>query len=131
MSYTITQNRKNTSFVLHVSGANTGNVIIAGNSIVSNVAMGNEILTGAYICQVFVGHDGGTADAGVQILRDNTLVASYDTAGYFDYSGAGMPLNVLPSGNLQIKFVGTSNAYCMIEMQKTGTLPSEYFGPQP
>lgn len=127
MSYTVTQNRKNTSLVIHVSGANTGNVIIAGNSSTSNVAMGNEVLTGAYICQVFVGHDGGSADAGVQILRDTNLVASYDTAGFFDYAGSGMPITVHQTGNLQINFVGTSNGYCMIEMQKVGSFTSEYF----
>lgn len=123
-------NRKNTSFVLHVSAANSGNVIVSGNSTTTNVAgtstciaQGNEVMTGAYITQAFWGCDGtGT----IQVLRGSTLVAVYDSTGQKDYAGCGMPLNINPTANLVVNFVGSSNAYCILELQKLGTT-SEYY----
>lgn len=129
MAVTIS-NRKNTSFVLHVSAANSGNVIVSGNSTTTNVAgtstciaQGNEVMTGAYITQAFWGCDGtGT----IQVLRGSTLVAVYDSTGQKDYAGCGMPLNINPTANLVVNFVGSSNAYCILELQKLGTT-SEYY----
>lgn len=122
--------RKNTSFVVHVSSANSGNIVLSGNSTTTNVAgtstcvaIDNEVLSGAYITQAFFGIDG---NGHIQILRGSTLVAAYDTSGQKDYAGCGMPLNINPTANLVINFVGTSNAYCMLELQKQGTFTSEY-----
>jgi hypothetical protein len=122
--------RKNTSFVVHVSAANSGNIVLSGNSTTTNVngtstcvAIGDEIFSGAYITQAFFGTDG---NGHIQVLRGSTLVATYDTSGQKDYAGCGMPLNINPTANLVINFVGTSNAYCMLELQKQGTFISEY-----
>lgn len=122
-------NRKNTSFVLHVSAANSGNVVVAGNSTTTNVAgtstciaTGDEVISGAYITQVVWGSDGAGS---IQVLRGSTLVAVYDSTGQKDYAGCGIPLNVNPTANLVVNFVGSSNAYCILELQKLGTT-SEY-----
>ena len=122
--------RKNTSFVLHISSANSGNIVLVGNSTTTNVngtstcvAISDEVLSGAYITQVFFGTDG---TGHIQVLRGSTLVATYDTSGQKDYAGSGMPLNINPTANLVVNFVGTSNAYCMLELQKQGTFISEY-----
>lgn len=122
--------RKNTSFVIHVSAANSGNIILSGNSTTTNVngtstcvAIGDEVLSGAYITQVFWGCDG---TGHIQVLRGSTLVGVYDSTGQKDYAGCGMPLNVNPTANLVVNFVGSSNGYCLIEMQKQGTFTSEY-----
>jgi hypothetical protein len=129
MAVTISS-RKNTSAVIHVSGANSGNIIVSGNSTTTNVngtstclAVDNEILSGAYITQIFWGNDGNSH---VQVLRGSTLVGVYDSSGYYDYAGTGMPLNVNQSANLVINFVGSSNAYALVEIQKVGTFTSEY-----
>lgn len=123
-------NRKNTSFVLHVSAANSGNVVVSGNSTTTNVAatstciaQGNEVMTGAYITQAFWGCDG---TGHIQVFRGSTLVAVYDSTGQKDYAGCGMPLNVNPAANLVVNFVGSSNAYCILELQKLGTT-SDYY----
>lgn len=126
MAVTITSNRKNISAVIHASAANSGNIIIAGNSSVSNVATSNEVLTGAYITQATWGCDGS---GHIQILRGATLVAVYDSTGQVDYAGFGIPLSVGKTANLTINFVGSSNAYCLLEIQKEGTFISEYFQP--
>ena len=116
MTVTVTSNKKNTSAVLHFNANAT--VIVAGNSSQSNVAMSDEVLTGATIVQSFWGVDG---TGSIQVKRDTTLIAVYDSTGFKDYAGCGMPLNVVPTGNINVTFVGTSNAYLMLEVQKQGT----------
>lgn len=125
MAYTITSNKKNTSLVIHISAANV-NLKVAGNNSVSNLAMSDEILNGAYITQAFWGNDGNSH---IQILRDTALVGVFDSSGYVDYAGAGMPMSVGQSANLIVNFVGSANAYCILELQKTGTFVSDYFKP--
>jgi hypothetical protein len=128
MAVTITSNKKGTSATIHVTNANT-TLNMVGNSTVSAIAIGNEVLTGAYITQIYFGHDGSAADGGVAIYRGANLVAAYDTSSYFDYAGAGMALTVDQTANLGIRFIGTNNAYCFLEVQKVGNLTanSEYF----
>jgi hypothetical protein len=131
MAVTITSNKKNTSAVIHVSVANT-TIKVSGNSITSNVdatstclAIGNEVLTGAYITQAYWGID---PNGYAVIKRGTTPVAVYDSTGYKDYAGCGMALTVGQTANLTVEFVGTANGYVLLEVQKAGTLPSEYVG---
>lgn len=131
MAVTITSNKKNTSAVIHVSVANT-TIKVSGNSITSNVdatatclAIGNEVLTGAYITQAYWGID---PNGYAVIKRGTTPVAIYDSTGYKDYAGCGMALTVGQTANLTVEFVGTANGYVLLEVQKAGTLPSEYAG---
>jgi hypothetical protein len=131
MAVTITSNKKNTSAVIHVSAANT-TIKVSGNSITTNVdatstclAIGNEVLSGVYITQAFFGID----PAGYAVIkRGTTPVAIYDSAGYVDYAGSGMALTVGQTANLTVEFVGTANGYVLLEVQKAGTLPTEYLG---
>ena len=123
MAVNVISNRKNTSVVLHVASANSGNVVIAGNSTVSNVAISNEILTGAYITQVVWGCDG---NGHIQVLRGANLVAVYDSTGQHEYAGTGMPINMYPAANLSINLVGSANSFIAIELQKVGNFTSEY-----
>jgi hypothetical protein len=129
MAVTITSNKKNTSATIHVSAANT-TIKVSGNSITTNVdasaiclALSNEVLTGAYITQVFFGIE----PAGYAVLKRGTsVVGVYDSTGYIDYAAAGMALTVNQTANLTVEFVGTANGYLLMEVQKVGTLPSEY-----
>jgi hypothetical protein len=132
MAVTITSNRKNTSFVLHVANANSGNIVVSGNSITTNVggtaacvAIGNEVLTGAYITQAIWGCD---QNSHIHVLRGANTVAVYDSSGQHEYAGCGMPITVNQSANLVINFVGGANNFIMLELQKVGNLPSEYLG---
>ena len=129
MAVTITSNKKNTAATIHVSAANT-TIVVSGNSVTTNVdststclALGNEVLSGAYIAQVFYGID----PAGYAVLKRGTAVVGvYDSTGYVDYAGCGMALTVGQAANLTVEFVGTANGYLLMEVQKVGTLPSEY-----
>jgi hypothetical protein len=131
MAVTITSNKKNTSATIHISAANS-TIVVAGNSVTTNVdatatclALGNEVLTGVYITQAFYGVD----PAGYAVIkRGTTPVAIYDSTGYKDYAGCGMALTVGQTANLTVEFVGTANGYVLLEVQKAGTLPTEYLG---
>lgn len=129
MAVSIISNKKNTAATIHVSAANT-TIVVSGNSTTTNVdstttclALGNEVLTGAYVAQVFFGID----PSGYAVLkRGSSVVAVYDSTGYVDYAGSGMALTVGQAANLTVEFVGTANGYLLMEVQKVGTLPSEY-----
>ncbi len=123
MAYTITSNRKNTSAVIHATGANVS-LVVAGNSSVSNVATGDEVLTGCYLTQAVWGCDG---TGHIQVKRGANLVAVFDSTGQIDWAGAGLALSVDKTANLQIQFVGSANSYIVLEVQKEGTFTSEYF----
>lgn len=132
MAVNITSNKKNTSAVIHVAAANT-TIKVSGNSTTTNVdatttclAISNEVLTGAYITQVFWGID----PAGYAVLkRGADVVAVYDSTGYVDYAGSGMALTVGQAANLTVEFISTANAYLLLEVQKVGTFTSEYNNP--
>lgn len=130
MATTITSNRKNTSLVIHVSSANSGNIVVAGNSSTTNVngtatcvAIGDEVLTGAYITQAVWGCDG---NGHIQVLRGANLVAVYDSTGQHEYAGCGMPLTVDAAANVVINLVGSANSFVTLELQKVGAFTSEY-----
>lgn len=129
MAVSIISNKKNTSATIHVSVANT-TIVVSGNSVTTNVdatstclAVGNEVLSGAYIAQVYWGVD----PSGYAVIkRGSTPVAVYDSTGYKDYAGCGMALTVGQSANLTVEFVNTANGYVLLEVQKVGTFISEY-----
>jgi len=126
MAFTVQQNRKNTSAVIHITGSNT--ITIAGNSTVSDVAIGNEVLTGCTITQVFCGSSSGNG-AYWTIKRGANTVAVLDSTGYYDYAGAGMALSVDSGGTLVANLINGNDGYLLIEVQKQGTLPSDYVNP--
>ena len=130
MAVSVISNKKNLSLVLHISSANSGNIVVSGNSTTSNiggtstcVALSDEVLTGAYITQVAWGSDGAGS---IQVLRGANLAAVYDSTGQHEYAGCGMPLNMWPAANLAVNFIGSSNAFVTIELQKIGNFTSEY-----
>lgn len=123
MAVNFISNRKNTAAVIHVSSANA-TLVVAGNSSVSNVAMSDEVLTGAYISQVAWGCD----PSGYIVVKRGSVVASvYDSTGQHEYAGCGMPITVGQSDNLTIEFVGSSNCFIVMDIQKVGDFTSEYF----
>jgi hypothetical protein len=114
---TITSNRKNASAVVHFDA--NASLVVSGNSSVANtIAISDEVLTGASIAQVFAGCDG---TGYIRIARGGKTVAIYDSTGYYDYAGNGMSLNVNPTANVDVTFIGSANSYLMVEFQKIGT----------
>ena len=123
MSYSVIQNKKNLSVTIHATGSNT--ITIAGNSSTSNVATGDEILTGAAIKQVWWGSQ--PLDGACWIVkRGSNTIGVYDSTGWTDYAGNGGMISKDAGATIAIELVGTSNGYIMIELQKIGTFTSTY-----
>lgn len=123
MPASIISNKKNLSTVIHFNSNAT--LVIAGNNSVSNVAIGTEVLSGASITQLAWGCDG---IGHIQVFRGANLVGIYDSTSYIDYAGNGMDLELWPSANLTVNFVGSANCTCVIEIQKNvANTTSEYF----
>lgn len=121
MPYRITSNKKNASIVIHCT-ANSGNVIVVGNSTVSNIAVSgtDEVITGAFISQIIAGSPSGNAAYWV-VKRDANTVAVIDSSTTLDYAGSGMGLNLDPTANVVIELVGATAGSLMIELQKRVT----------
>ena len=124
MTVTITSNKKYNSAVVHFNAS--ANVVVAGNTSASNLAILDETLVSGYIAQAIWGCDlAGT----IQVKRGGALIAVYGGTGSMDYAGTGMPLNVNPTANIDVSFVGSANCYLYLEVQKTGNFSSnnDYF----
>lgn len=119
-------NRKNTSAVIHLAA--NASITVAGNSSVSDIAIGNEVLTGCTITQVFCGSSSGNG-AYWTVKRGANTVLVLDSTGYYDYAGSGMALNIDVGATIEANLVNGTDGYLLIEVQKIGTLPSEYVNP--
>lgn len=123
MAFSVENNKKNVSFVVHADATTT--LTIAGNNSVSNVATGDEILTGASIKQVWFGSPSGNA-AYWTVKRGANTILVLDSTGWQDFAGNGNMITKDGAGTLVLTLVGAANGSIMIEMQKHGTLPSTY-----
>lgn len=121
MTVTVTANRKNKTAQVHLNA--TGTIVVAGNTSISTIATDDEVITGATIRQVFAGVGGG---GHITISRGGAVVGVYDSTGWYDYAGAGMPLSVNRTANLDITFTGGADSYILLELTKEGTGSSEY-----
>jgi hypothetical protein len=124
MAYTIQANRRNLSVTLHFTSNSV--VTIAGNNSVSNVAIGSEVLTGAYITQAWFGSSSG-ANAYWRVKRGANTVAVFDSTAYIDFAGCGNPLTIDSTGTLVVDLIGGTDGYLMLELTKQGTFPNTYF----
>lgn len=123
MAYSLISNKKNLAVTVHASAANV-ELVVAGNSSQSNIATGDEVLTGASITQLFWGTDTGA----IVIKRGANVVVTCTQTGHMDFAASGMSLTKDQAANLVIQ-LPSANAFVLIELQKAGTLNtnSEYF----
>lgn len=118
----ITANRKNLSTTILFTGNST--VTIAGNSTTSDIATGDEVITGATITQLWVGSPSGNSSYWT-IKRGANTVAIWDSSGYFDYAGNGNALTIDKTGSLVVELT-TGPGTLMIELQKEGNFNDPY-----
>jgi len=119
MTTTVTSNKRNISAQVHLNATDT--IVVAGATGVSDIAIADEVLTGAYITQVFAGCTGGGS---VTITRGGELIGAYDSTGWYDYAGCGMSLNINAADPVVVAITGT--CYAFIELKKKGAGTSEY-----
>ena len=118
----ITANRKNLSTSVLFTGNST--IVIAGAAGVSDIATGDEVITGATITQLWVGSPSG-GGAYWTIKRGSNTVAVWDSSGYFDYAGNGNALTIDKTGTLAVELTNGPGTL-LIELQKEGTFPTGY-----
>lgn len=109
-------NKKGLSAVIHLTANATINV--AGNSSVSDIAYGDEVVTGAVITQVWYGCGNG---AYWEIKRGANTVMFTDSTGYIDYAGNGITLNKDAGATLVANLNNSSTGFIIIELTKSPT----------
>jgi len=115
-------NRKNLSATLHFTANAT--IIVSGNNSVSHLAIGDEVLTGASITQVWHG-----SQVQWTVKRGANTVGVFDSTSYVDFAGNGNAINLDSAATLVVSLdSSTANGYLMIELQKIGPfVPDTYF----
>jgi hypothetical protein len=115
-------NRRNLSATLHFTANAT--IIVSGNTSVSHLAIGNEVLTGASITQVWHG-----SPAQWSVTRGANTVGVFDSTSYVDFAGNGNAINLDSAATLVVSLDSSSaTGYLMIELQKIGPFaPDAYF----
>lgn len=121
----ILQNKYQTSVVVHATA--NASWVITGNNSVSNVAVQDEVLTGASIKQVWCGSASGngmywTVTAGNSTV--NSIVGVYDSTAWIDYAGTGVLNSAGSTGDniyVTLNNPAGGDGYIMMELRKHGT----------
>src|ERR1017187_10701420 len=106
-------NKLNGSCQIHAV-ANTGNVIVVGNSTVSNLCVNStsgEIISGAHIKRISWG-----TDTNWQVLRGTNLIMVL--TGTSEIVGDGIPIVLDPTANISATTT-SANSFIILEIQKT------------
>lgn len=115
MAYELLSNKKYRSATFWANSNTT--ITIAGNNSVSNVAIGDEVLTGASIKQAFFGSQNG----GYWVVkRGSNTVLVFESASWQDFSGNGTMMTKDNAASLTVELVGTANGHIILELQKHG-----------
>ena len=109
-------NKKGLSAVIHLTANATINVV--GNSSVSDIAYGDEVVQGAVITQVWYGCGNG---AYWEVKRGANTVIYADSTGYLDFAGNGITLNKDAGGTLVANLNSSSTGFIIIELTKSPT----------
>lgn len=115
MTYRVINNKKYGTVSLLFTA--NDNVIIAGNSTSSNVAISDEILSGGVITQIWFGSPSGNA-AYWQIKRGANTILIADSTSYMDFRGTGASLTIDNSANLTANLVGSTSGTLIVELKK-------------
>lgn len=114
---TVLINKKGLSAVIHLTANATINVV--GNSTVSDIAVGNEVITGATITQIWY----GSANGGHwEIKRGSNTALVVDSTGYMDFAGNGITINKdVDAATLVANLNSTTTGFVVIELTKQPT----------
>jgi hypothetical protein len=115
---TIINNKKGLSAVVHLTSNAT--ITVTGNSSVSNVAIGDETVIGAYISQIWYGSANG-ATGYWEIKRGANTVGVFSGTGYMDFAGNGIALNNDSSATLVANLNSAAAGFIVIELTKSPT----------
>lgn len=112
---TVVNNKKYETAIIHFVA--NGTVIVAGNSSVSNVASGDEVVTSGTIRRIWYGSPSGNA-AHWTISRGGNLAFVVDGTGRIDFDD-GAVMTTDSAANVVATLVGATTGFLMVELKKT------------
>lgn len=117
----ILSNKKGGRVVLHFTANGSANLI--GNSSVSQIAIGDEVVTSAHITQIWCGSASGNGDYWT-VKRGSNTVAVLDSTIAIDFAGLGAGLTLDATANISANLVGTAG-FLMVELKKESGIGSQ------
>lgn len=115
----IVSNKLNSVVVIHLVA--NDEFVVAGNNSISNLAVGEEILTHVSVNKVLWGTD-GEANSYWEISKEGNTFLVLTKAGELNLSGHGMALPVVTANgdaNLEFNYNGGAG-FILIELRKHG-----------
>jgi len=111
-------NKKGLSAVIHLTANATVNVV--GNSSVSDIAVGDETVTGAYISQIWYGTS-NVSTGYWEIKRGSNTAGVFSTTGHMNFVASGIALNKDVGATLVANLNSAATGFVIIELTKSPT----------
>ncbi len=108
----VISNKPKGEVILHFV-ANSGAIIVAGNTTQSNIAAPGESLTGATIRKVIFSSNGSWT-----ITRGANTVAVLHGNHTYDFAGMGMSLSLDPAANIAFTHSASATGFIMCTLSK-------------
>lgn len=118
MAYRIITNSKYQATTILITSNST--ITVYGNSSASNVAVDDEMVTGASIAQMWFGSPSGNA-AYWEIKRGSNTVFVADSTAYLDFRGNGKAIDLDANATLVATLNNATAGTLIIELRKQGT----------
>lgn len=116
------QARSTTSGYVVIHGTANASYIVVGNSSVSNIASGQEIVTGASIAQVWWGVSNGGY---CTVSRGANTILVLTESGSMNFVDDHIPISIDTTANVSFAING-GVGFVMVEMQKQSNTASTY-----
>jgi hypothetical protein len=116
MAFRTLFNKKNLSATIICTANAT--LTIAGNSSVSDIAQGDEVITGAIIKQVWSGACPSANGAYWLVQRGANTVCVLDSTSYIDFAGNSGAINIDSTATVVLTLKNASDGIIQIELQK-------------
>lgn len=116
------QARSTTTGYIVIHGSANAEYVVVGNSSVSNIASGDEVVTGASIAQVWW----GVANGGYcTVARGANTVLVLTESGSMNFVDDHIPISLDTTANVSFTING-GVGFVMIEMQKQSNTATTY-----
>jgi hypothetical protein len=108
-------NKKGLSSVIHLTANAT--ITVAGATGVSDIAVGDEVITGCSIKQIWFGSNNGHWE----VKRGANVAAILNNTGHMDFISHGITLNKDTTATLSANLNSTGVGFIVIEVSKIPT----------
>lgn len=115
---TVLINKKGLSAVIHLTSNATINVV--GNTTTSDIAVGDETVSGAYISQIWYGTS-NVSTGYWEIKRGSNTAGIFSASGHMDFAGNGITLNLDVGATLVANLTSATAGFVIIELTKSPT----------